>query len=359
MNNEKTKLAFELNKEMESQTKIKNAVLLVPSFIPRKKYHEIGESLKKKIGEWYNYSSTRLSLTKRTEKHSAEIILWIVSILFGGIALWALEWAIKNKDKFLAIVDRLKAPIPIFNKITYEQSYFIRKTFGKTKPLVHGLIGSDERRHLPERKIPILYDKFGKAEELQMDEFGKDLLMILVSNVLFGKGEVEVGMDNMEAINRVRRANILSSGGPVPNFFTEKSLEKVKEINFDLTDGLYPLRTKLNPKGLKPEYDESEGIYYTDYGVILWQKYNPYNARYSSLCIFGCHGYGTVAAARAITDYKHGRIEVEKDILDDIVVTIDKGVNSFYVVVKAKLGWINGNWDITKIELEEGPIRIE
>jgi len=343
-----------LNELMESKLEFPNAILLCPYFLPTEIYHAAASVMQHKYGAWYNFSGVYAESTQKVSSPLMEIIMF----LFGGIGLIALIKAIENRDRFLANVDQLKGALPNFKKIAPEQSLFIRKTFGKTKPRMYGIVGSDEVRYPPERKIakaPL--DKFRKAEQLQLDEFGKDLIAVLTSSVLFGEARAgRVEEDKKRAWGRIKKANVHSSGGPVPNLFTGHVLRQVEGLEFDLKNGLYPLKTKNFPNGLVPQYDPREKTYYDDYGVILWRKSNPFNANFSSLSTFGCHGYGSLAAARAITDFESGTIEVDKGILKNMLKEIEKGTESFYVIVRAELGWIEGNWDIKKIELFEGPL---
>lgn len=338
---------------IESKLKIEHAIPLLPSLLPRDIYHNVVESFQQKYGSWYNYSSIYEYLMKKHSSPITEVLMF----LFSGIGVVALYKAIEHCEKILACLDKFKGMLPNFKKVAYEQSLFIRKVFGKTRPCMYGIVGSDELRKRPEiaKALP---DKYGNAEELQLDQFGLDLIATLVSNVLFGDvTKEEVTEDQEKAINKFTKANVYSSGGPVPNKITGRMLNEIKrKIDFDLKDGLYPLKIKGHSRPLKPCYDN--GIYYTDYGVILWKETNPFNARYSALSTFGCHAYGTVAAARAITDFGSDRIRVDKDILKDMTNAIEKGMESFYVIVKARLGRINGDWNIKKIELEEGPIKV-
>jgi len=362
MNMRKRENIFTTVKEIEKELSYPDPIILSPALIPKKDYNRIKDRFQeiKRLERWYNYSG--ISEASKKEKHSP--IVEILIILFGGIGgtiLWEILEMEKVRKSFYKKFFSIKKLLPTYKKIAYEQEYFIKQTFNNPFPNFYGIVGRDEVRYRAGRGIvEEKKDKFGKADSIQMDELGKGLIAILAKRILFRKvKEMEISIDQQSSSYRFAKYNVYSSGGPIPNLFTEKILNQVKEIKFNFRDPLYPLITNNYPDGLYPAYDEDKKVYHTDYGVILWFKKQPENLNRSALLTFGCHGYGTVAAARAITDYESNKVDVEKDILREMIEAIDKGVEKFYVIVESEQGWKEGNWDIRKIRLQEGPVEIK
>lgn len=125
--------------------------------------------------------------------------------------------------------------------------------------------------------------------------------------------------------------NIISVGGPIPNTFTRKVMgvqkpddESRLPYSFNLTPPGYKGKTFLELQKMEPEpnwgimkSDTNEEIYIPeyyekgergkcrrDYGMIIKVKSVIENAPRGrkNLVLAGCHGFGTIAAARALGD---------------------------------------------------------
>lgn len=93
--------------------------------------------------------------------------------------------------------------------------------------------------------------------------------------------------------------NIVLIGGPITNSITQRVMDDAS-IPFSFEN--HHLINKKKHKEYKPRLDES-GKVIEDYAFILKLK-NLFDERYGLIILAGCYGYGTYAAAKAVTDFQ-------------------------------------------------------
>jgi len=232
------------------------------------------------------------------------------------------------------------------------------KNLFKEKDSYSGVHGTDIRR--PGVAVKAHEDRYRWGELLQMDimsltEFDEILQKAGIARRPKEERMAESGYNFNELfMNR----NLHSAGGPVP-CKTTAEIMRVFPLRFDLSHPNYPLYTlRQAEEPYEPDYDEKGKEYHSDFGVIIVSS-NPRDNTKKALATFGCHGYGSLAAAKAITLDKHFKnLDCEYDIseIDEQIIKSVynglKGNRNFYIVVEAKIE----KGEIESIKKCEGPV---
>lgn len=220
-----------------------------------------------------------------------------IGILLGGY-LW------RKKEEAIA---RWKSSLL---GIDYEQALFLEYTT-KSEPCsgITGDILKEGVRRKEQVKV-IKKDVHNKAENILTDVWASFDVSVLCSGYIGCKIEaIEVKEETMPHLRLVN--NIFSFGCGVPNPVSDAILKLNKiPVGFDIRDdeGCYPLKYPLRHPSEKlyiPIYDDVKKTWSLDYGILIRTK-NPYNPKKKAVLLGGCHGYGTEAASKILTDTKLG-----------------------------------------------------
>lgn len=121
-------------------------------------------------------------------------------------------------------------------------------------------------------------------------------------------------------------------GSSASNKFSNKLMEK-KDVptEFDLNSPNHELSLERG-KTYSPEYDHQTESYKSDYGLIIKKsdfKLTPKGV----LGLMGCHGFGTIAATKILTEpsFVKGGKEVTKTLTDAA------GYDNFYMIIEVTI----------------------
>jgi len=232
------------------------------------------------------------------------------------------------------------------------------ETLFKEKDSYAGVYGTDARRLGVAVKGH--HDDYGWAEWLQCDFMSLTEFDELLQKAGIVERPEKIAQSERNFNDFAIDRNLHSAGGPVPSKITAEIMRNLP-LRFDLHDPNYPLHTlRAEEEPYKSDYGKYNGKYqyHSDYGIIVVGS-NPRDNSKKALGTFGCHGYGSLAAAKAISLDKHFKIldqeyeisKVDKGVINDIQDGLKRGMN-FYIVVEAEIE----KGQIVSISKCEGPI---
>lgn len=136
--------------------------------------------------------------------------------------------------------------------------------------------------------------------------------------------------DEGNELDHMRKHRTLLFGGPVSNIYSEQLLKEFPLLNFNLQSPNYELI--VGEERYEPDYDKNKRTYLSDYGVIVFKKYASF-APNGVIAFMGCHGYGTLAAAKVLTDHELSGV---KKVAREVVRKL-RAEHDFYVILEVEV----------------------